>query len=427
MSLFARLARDSLWLLIGRLGAQVSMIIVTYLLARRLGVPEFGEYSFMAGAIVVGNTLTTFGSDMYLIREIARQPSSVKISSALFLQLALSCLFIILIFLFAPHLPNQTSNTILALQIYCVALIPFAFFTVFTSMLRGYQKMDIYSWLNFAISVLQVIAILIFIPAGTSVVTLAWLLLIIQTVGAIFAWILCNKYIAGFRIIWDFSLTEVVNLFIACFPIALIAVMGILYQKLSLTMLSFLAGASMAGWFSAATRAVESARIGHIAALTALYPTMSKQQNEDSSRSYGLSWFLLILAACVAAFLLFFFAKPLVEIFFGLDYLPSIPVLKILSFTFLPYAVNSFLSLRFLAEKREKVIIYISLISLLILMSLNFWLIPHAGTTGAGWAVLTAEAIQSVLLLFVWRMESTLHSKRFVPQKGRSHELPDLS
>ena len=53
MSLFARLARDSFWLSIARVGAQVCMVFVTYLLARRLGLEVFGEYSFIAAAILM--------------------------------------------------------------------------------------------------------------------------------------------------------------------------------------------------------------------------------------------------------------------------------------------------------------------------------------------------------------------------------------
>src|SRR5512145_2616234 len=130
MNLFTRLARNSLWLLLARVGAQSSMVIVTYLLARRLGTAGFGEYAFIATAIMIGNTLTTFGSDMYLVREIAAKADFSELSSVLVLQLILSCLFIGFVFLLAPYLPNQTPESILALKVYSFALIPLAFFTV---------------------------------------------------------------------------------------------------------------------------------------------------------------------------------------------------------------------------------------------------------------------------------------------------------
>ena len=59
MNLLSRLARDSLWLLTARIGAQASLVIVTYLLARRLGAEGFGEYAFISALILIANVLTT--------------------------------------------------------------------------------------------------------------------------------------------------------------------------------------------------------------------------------------------------------------------------------------------------------------------------------------------------------------------------------
>jgi len=427
LSLFTRLARNSLWLLVARIGVQDSMVIITYLLARRLGVAGFGEYAFMATAIFMGNSLTTFGSDMYLIREIAATTDLSLLSSALILQLTLSILFITFVFVLAPYLPNQTSETVLALRVYSLALIPLAFFTVFTSALRGCQKMDSYAWLNLVTSILQVTAIFLFIQRGTSVVTLAYLLLVLQIAGTILAGTLCGLYIPEFWRAWHFSSRATIRLFRMCFPIAGIAILGILYQKLSLTMLAILGSAATLGWFSAAARVVEAARIGHIAILTALYPAMANADvNKGAVKAFQLPWLLLMVGAIGIAILLFVIAKPLVDIFFGPEYLPSVPVLKILALTLLPYAINSFLALAFLAERKEKVVVRALLVSLIILVTMNIWLIPRAGLVGAGWAMLIAEVIQAAFLLFKWRINRTQMDPGIISQKGVSYELPDL-
>src|SRR5690348_10935688 len=92
----ARLGRNSLWLLAARIGTQGLAVLFTVLLARRLGANGFGEYAFMAAVIFIGNTLTTFGTDMLLIRDIAARDDFSRLPAALFLQLALSVLFIAL-------------------------------------------------------------------------------------------------------------------------------------------------------------------------------------------------------------------------------------------------------------------------------------------------------------------------------------------
>jgi len=427
MSLFAKLARHSLWLLLARVGAQASMVVVTYLLARRLGIAGFGEYAFIATAIVIGNTLTTFGSDMVLIREIAAKSDFSELASVLILQLVLSFLFIGFVYILAPYLPNQTSESVLALKVYSFALIPLAFFTVFTSILRGVQKMNAYALLNFIIPVLQVIAIFVFIQHEANIAILAYLLLGIQTLAAILSGVFCFTSFPGFWRGLRFSVDKLFSFFMACLPIALIAILGILYQKLSLTMLSFLGPASTVGLFSAAARIVEAARMGHVAVFTALYPAMANaDQNKTFPKAFRLSWFLLLAIAAGSSVLIFFLAKPIVSIFFGSKYQLSIPVLKVLAFTLIPYTVNTYISLEFLAKKRERIVVQILSVSLLMLLMLNIWFIPNAGQVGASWAILIAEVVQAVLFLLAW-MSSPFHQSDTVHAKGVLHELSDLS
>jgi O-antigen/teichoic acid export membrane protein len=236
---------------------------------------------------------------------------------------------------------------------------------------------------------------------------------------------LCASCFSKFDIL-QFSLDKLKSLFIACLPIALIAIVGIVYQKLSLTTLSFWGTASMVGLFSAGARVVEAARMGHVAVLTALYPAMANTNQIKLSGTFRVSWLLLLLLSAVGSTLIFLFAKPVVEIFFGTEYVLSVPVLKVLAFTLMPYTVNSFLSLLFLAWKRERSVLRILMASLVILFTLNLWLIPRVGQLGAGWAILVAEIAQAILFLLAW-LRSPLRQMDAIPSTGVSYEFSDLS
>lgn len=427
MNLFTRIARDSLWLLIARVGAQVSLILVTYLLARRLGAAGFGEYAFLAALIMIGNVLTTFGSDMHLIREIAAERNFSDVPSVLIVQLTLSFLFIGLIFLVAPYLPHQMPASVLALKIYSLALIPLAFFTVFTSALRGAQKMTTYAFLNFLLPLLQAVSIFFFIQRGTSLVTLIYLLLLVQIFGTIVGGILCRITIPQMWSGFHFTRGRIVSLFRACLPIALIAIAGIVFQKMSLAMLSFMSAAATVGVFSAALRGSEAARMGHVAVFTVLYPAMANARRDQSSENaLKFSWLLLLAVSAAGSLLLFLLAKPIVDIFFGAEYGASIAVLKILALALIPYTVNAYLSLTLLAKKQEQIILRVMVVSLLALFALNLWLIPRAGAIGAGEAVLVTEIVQAILFSLAW-MKSPLRQNGARHPKGVWHELSDPS
>jgi O-antigen/teichoic acid export membrane protein len=428
MSPFLRLMRNGFWILLARIGAQVCMVGVTYLLAHRLGTAGFGGYSFMSAVVLIGNTVTTFGTDMYLIRDVAEKDDLSQWPSILAIQLLLSCVFIGLIYMFSAYLPHQTSETVLALRIYSLALIPLAFFTVFTSVLRGKQRMGAYAGLNIAVPLLLVIAIIIFSDYKSSLVTLAYLLLAIQLAGTVLAGILCVPILPRSRVGLRFLPGKVISLIGLCLPIALIAVVGILYQKLSLTMLSFLGSAAMAGLFSAASRIVEAARMVHVAAYTALYPAMADADPGRKGRGAIRHSFLLLFAIAAAATVVMIgWARPLIDVLFGSDYQSSAPVLKILSLAMIPYTINSCFSLAFLAGRREKTVLQVLCLSLIAALVLNLLLIPSAGLIGAGWAILAAETFQAILFLHENRFHPVDVFQDFMPGRGLTHELPNSS
>lgn len=170
------LFRNSFVLLLARISTQIGTAVFTIVLARRLGITGFGEYALIAALIYVANSLTTFGTDMALIREIAAQDDLSSLPAALIIQLALSVLLIAAIWFWGDLIPNQSLETILALKIYILSLIPLAFFTVFTTALRGKQRMGAYAVLNLMAAGLQ--ASLILLP-GITLLKISTFLLVI--------------------------------------------------------------------------------------------------------------------------------------------------------------------------------------------------------------------------------------------------------
>ena len=397
-----RLIRHSFWLFLARIGTQVGMAIFTILLARQLGSERFGEYAFIASLLVVGNMVTTFGTDMFLIREIAASDDLSPIPAALGLQLLLSTLFVAGIVLSSRFFTFQSSEGIRAVQIYSLALFPLAFFTVCTIALRGKQQMGAYTILNLLQAATQVIVILILNFLDGGLILLAWLLFGSQFVAAVVAGILCMATIPNFWGAWGYSICGSFKLAQASTPMALLSTVGVVYQRLTLTLLPFLAGAAETGIFSVSARVVEMAKIGHIAVFTAIYPIMAFNRTQKSNwfLSFRLPWLILIVTAVFAALSLSALAAPLVRWLFGMEYTPSIPVLQILVWALVPYTINNFLSLAFLVDVREPIITGALTISLLCLFIFTIWWGQNSGALGTAWAVVSAETIQCIILSF---------------------------
>ncbi len=249
-----RLSRNSLWLLLSRIGTQLGMALFTILLARSLGAGGFGGYAFMASVVVIGNVLTTFGTDMHLIREIAVTEDLAPLGPALLIQLVLSAIFISVVWMSSEWLPSQDPAAAAAVRIYSLSMAPLAFYTIFTTALRGRQQMLSYSLLNLALTAMQILAALWLHWRGGGLINLAILLLIMQIGGALLAGAICANLFPRGNWMWRFPVRDVFLLLRASAPIALLGLLGILYQRLSFIFLPALAGAAAAGWFSAGAR-----------------------------------------------------------------------------------------------------------------------------------------------------------------------------
>jgi O-antigen/teichoic acid export membrane protein len=400
--MFSRLTLNSLWLLIARISTQVGLALFTILLARQFGSSVFGEYTFIASIGVIGNVLTTFGTDMLLIREIAGTGKQTDIFPALVIQIFLSAIFIAVVVIVSPQMSNLDLEAVSALRIYSLSMIPLAFFTVFTTILRGKQQMISYASLNMALIILQLVAIFWLGLHDGGIIVLAILLLIVQVIGTLLAGYLCQFQIQYSAQSLSNLWRQLWHLVKICAPIALLGLLGILYQRLSLIIILSLSGTASTGYYSAATKVVEAAKIGHVAVFTALYPLMAQVNATGKSnwvQTFRLPVLLLLCGAIIASSILSWLAKPTISILFGPEYISSASPLQVLAWILIPYTINSFLSLVFLAEGNIPIIMIALTIGIITLIILTNWLIPLMYLKGAAWAALFSETVQSFILI----------------------------
>jgi len=135
-------------------------------------------------------------------------------------------------------------------------------------------------------------------------------------------------------------------------PIVLIALITILYQKISVAMVSTLDGPTVTGWFSAALRVVEASKTVHLAVFTAVYPAMAQVAYSAGKTSlidgrpwhgsFGRPWKLLLIGSGLASAAMFFLAAPLTGFLYGSDFAQAVPALKLLAWILIPFTVNTF-------------------------------------------------------------------------------------
>ncbi len=410
-----RVSLNTFWLTAARLGSQVLLLLFTVLVARRMGETGLGGYAYMTAVIFIGNVFSTFGTDMLLMREIAAHKDFSLLVPSAILQLVLSVLFVGLVLLFFPLLPEQGPQIASAVKLYSLALFPLAIYTICSAVLRGMEFMQPYMWLNLLLAGLQVGLAWWLICPDSSLLVLSWILLTVQFLVALFAVGYCRLRVPGFSFIQSFPFSSISVLLRASAPLAIVAMVKILYQKITLILLSHLQGFSATGWFSAAMRTVEASQFLHIALLGALFPIMSfaylgaSQVSRENRKALAASWWFLLAVGVAAAVLLFLFSRPLISLVFGEGFTPSILALRILAWLMIPYSINIYLSASLISARQERRVLITFLVSLVILVTLDLILIPAIGLIGACIATLTAESIQAVVFVYT---RSTILKKR---------------
>ena len=195
-------------------------------------------------------------------------------------------------------------------------------------------------------------------------------------------------------------------------PLALLGVLAVIYQRMGVLLLTVQAGDAPTGWFSAAARIVEPLKFVHLAVLGALLPALSRLTSEGRAmpdtgeparvarREFSNSFVGLLGFSVFAALFVFLAAQPLVAWLYGPGFAPSAIALQVMIWSLIPYTVSASLSLRLIVRRRERRVLVVTLISLAVSLALNLWLIPVYGLVGAAVAVLGGETAQAGI--FVW-------------------------
>lgn len=371
---------NSLLLFLARLSAQGLAVLFTAILARKLGVQDFGRFAYISSLIFVGNTFTNFGTDTFLVRKVAQADKvTEEASRSLSLQLVLSLIYCV-VMLALRDTP---------LFIYSLAIFPLTIFSVNNALLRALARFDLFWLLSLVNSLMQVVAA--FFPKD--VLTLCLSLLVGQILVSILSFQLCRASLPDFHL---FPLKKFYPIFKLTLPFAALTILLVLIQRLGILFTSYLLDDQSTGYFSAIFRVVEGLKLGHYAILGALLPMLSKGGSK-ARKSFQRAFLILMTASAIFIVGLLLFANPIVLVIFGKDFLPASGYLSLLGWSLLPYTVSSFISYDLIARGLEVVVVKSAFISLLIYIVLYHLLIPALGLSGAVWSALGGEWLQGLV------------------------------
>lgn len=393
------IARNTILLSVSQVAARGIGFVYVILVARFLGVHDFGVYSFTLAFIYNFIPIADFGIERLVLRDISRDggKASYYLSRLLPLRLGLALLAYLLAIGFGVLL-GQNLRQIIYLAIFGLALIPYSLVFLFSSIFNAKEKMEYMALANIVQVVLTAVigGIFIFLELG-----LIWVL---------FAYPLANSLVCtlffclagkwglplGWKIDWRFwkeSLRE-------SWVFAALIILAVFYLRLSTVMVNLIEGAVSTGLYSSGYKFAEALILVPQSIALALFPLSSRliaQDKEKLRRVYKKSLVVLFASSLPFALVLALGSRLIINIAYGSDYLPAVPVFGILGVGVVLFFINSLAGNIIQNSKLVKGFLPFAALNFIVLFSLSLLLIPRYSIVGAAWAVVGGEVFGLVI------------------------------
>ncbi len=412
----ARVARNSVAPILLNLFNRGIDFAFALVMLRILGPEDAGVY-FYAGFIFLWfDILTNFGLDVWLTREVARDPSrALRVlisSSALRLGLTLAGLVLLAAFLLARQqfiTPPLGEAGLLAILLLYLGLFPGSLGKGLTSLFYGFQRAEFPAVVTTLATLSKTALGLLALLAGTGVVGLAAASILTNVLTLALLALGARPLLRGMAAARpDVALLR--RMTGASWPLLTNHFLATIFFQIDVLIIEALHGARMLGLYSVAYKWVAALNIIPAFFTQALLPVMSRQAQEDPAtlrRTCILGIKLLSLLALPLAALFTALAWALTSLLGGAQYLPDGAIATQLMIWSIPIGwINSFLQYALIALDLQRRITRAFLLAVGFNIVANLLLVPRYGYQAAALTTIASELI--LLLPFAWLLQRAL-------------------
>jgi O-antigen/teichoic acid export membrane protein len=401
MALPARLSRNMLTLLTSNVGSAALSFILSVLIGRVLGQDGLGVYAAVLAWVFPLSLMAEFGLGTLMTRDLAQSPDATEdyLHATTQARLWLGGGLTLALFLIAPVLSSDPA-VVSGLRISAPIIVILPAFGAFTAIFRARQAMWPIPWLNLGMLVTQVIlTALVFLQGGG--ITAALVVNTVTSLGQLFAaWLVWRwKFRDSERTQHSVSL-HVISLLKRAWPFALAGVLAAVQTRVGTILLEMLTDTAQVGYYAAATRFVEAARMIPNALFGALFPALAALASQPTTMKWTFQRVMLGLGGFGFALGLMFtvLAQPILQLTYGAAFIPAATTLQVAMWSLLPGFLRAGRMLYWYAQGREQVTNIVIGVILVTQFALSVWLIPRAGAVGTAVVMLATEILALILL-----------------------------
>ena len=370
--------RNTSWMSFSQVIISICSFLYTILIARYLGVSDYGNVSFAISFTILMGVIIDLGMHTYITREISKNKGLLDktVNNLFFFKIFLAFIlffvsWILLILMGCSHL------TIIVTLIFTIEVVFMSMAGFFNAIFQAFEDLKYPSIGGILNNGLLLLCVLLTMYWDLGIFAVAFS----YTLGYfIFFVYLFFKYVQKFKLPkFEMDLPFIKKVVLGSLPFCLTNFFYLIYFSIDIVMLSTLSGDYAAGLYKSAYNIIIVFTAFFAVYQSSIFPVMSKFFKESQyliKKSYELSikyLLLLLLPLCIFVFL---YARPLLDLIYSSQYSLAESAVKILIWTVIILFVNGAASTLLNAIDKETVVTKVYMAAAIFNVVINFILIP---------------------------------------------------
>lgn len=379
-----RTSKNAIMLMLGNVTRMVATFGFVLYSASRLGLEGFGKYSLTINLFELFLGLGASAAGILLTRDIARWPRRLNVLlSGAIVQVTVLAAIAPVFMLLTGYLLGCASDTISALMIVSIALLPAVICMLLEAVFVAKEKAEIVTLGTAIESLARVVLGVLALANGFGLLELAAIIVVTRSVQLLGYLFLARSF---YSVRWQFDWQSTRRFTSRWRIFAAENWLATIYLNLDVLILSAVAGESAVGLYSAAGKFVRLGSVISRSFTAAVFPVMSRMFVE-SPASFQQFYSRTIRVMYTVAFPIVIgvtvLSDRIVAMLYSDEFSDTAPVLRVLIWLVLLDFVNPFLSHVLIAQGRQHRSMYVAAISLCVNATVCSLLVWKLGAIGA--------------------------------------------
>ncbi len=391
------------WLLISQIIASICGFIWSILIARYLGVADYGVLGFAISITSILSILYDLGIGVHIIRHIATDYDSAPkyLGNSIPLKSIFSLIGFIIIFLVLLII-NANEITLIISLLFAIQQIFKRFIDLFNGLFQAFEEGKYQGIGNTILNTLLLLFIILSITTDLGLYGITISYILANLIALIYEYYVLNKHVVKPNFELDRQFCKKITF--AALPFAVSAVLYSIYYSIDIVMLTNMVGNYATGIYNATYKLISVLTLFYGVYTAVIFPVMSKFFKNDKSMllvSFEKSIKYLMLVIIPLAVATVFYSTDVIHLIYGHEYDAASSVLSILIWTvcllFISGACNTLLN----ASHKEVTVTKIYAIAAVFNIILNFFMIPYLSYDGAAITTVLSDILIVIIQSYV--------------------------